>query len=105
MLEKAALSDVKNLLEKFYMAIKVNIKNSHLAELIEKKPLNRTNAREFNLPKPVSALQREFVYNNELSVFTNVMEFINLLMPTDDQIRDLAKFTESQVKCQECGIH
>ena len=83
------------------MAIKDDIKNSRLAELIEKKPLNCTNAQEFNLPKPVSAMQEEFVYNDELSVSANVTEFINLLMPTDDQIRDLAKFTESQAKCQE----
>ena len=87
------------------MVIKDNIKNSCLAELIEKKPLNHTNVHGFNLPKPASAAQKEFVYNDELSVPTNVMEFINLLMPTDDQIRDLAKFTESQTKCQEWGIH
>ena len=75
--------------------MKDNIKNSRLSELIEKKPLNRINAREFNLPKPVSAVQKEFVYNDELSISAIVTEFINLLMPTDDQIRNLAKFTES----------
>ena len=26
-------------------------------------------------------------------------------MPTDDQIRELAKFTELQAKCQQWGIH
>ena len=75
--------------------MKDNIKNSRLSELIEKKPLNHINAREFNLPKPVSAVQKEFVYNDELSISAIVTEFINLLMPTDDQIRNLAKFTES----------
>lgn len=47
-LQKAALSDAKNLRDKFYIDIKYDIKNSRLAELIEKKPLNCTNAREFN---------------------------------------------------------
>ena len=74
-------------------------------ELIEKKPLNCTNARRFNLPKPVSEVQQEFVYNHELSVSANVTEFTNLLMPTDDQTRDLAKFTQSQAKCQEWCIN
>ena len=72
-----------------------------MAELIEKKPLSCTNALEFNLPKPVAAVQKEFIYNDELSVSANFMEFINILMPSDDKIRDLAKFTESQAKCQE----
>ena len=79
--QKTALTDAKDLREKYYMAIKDDIKNSRLAELTEKKPFNRTNPREFNLPKPVSAVQKEFVYNDELSVSANVMEFINLLMP------------------------
>ena len=39
-LQKAALSDAKNLWDKFYIDIKYDIKNSRLAELIEKKPLN-----------------------------------------------------------------
>ena len=103
--QKAALSDAKNLRQTFYMAIKDDIKNSRLTELIEKKPLNCTNSREFNLPKPVSAVQKELVYNDELSVSANVTEFINLLMPIDDQIRDFVKFTESQAKCQEWDIH
>ena len=76
-LQKAALSDAKNLRDKFYIDIKYDIKNSRLAELIEKKPLNCTNAREFNLPKHVSAVQKECVYNGELSVSTNVTEFIS----------------------------
>ena len=92
-------------MRRFYVAIKDDIKNSRLAELIEMKPLNRANAREFNLPKPISAVLKEFVCNDELSVSANVTEFINLLMPTDDQIRGPAKFTESQAKCQEWGIH
>ena len=46
------MSDAKNLREKIYMVIKDDIKNSRLAELIEKKPLNRNNARELNSPKP-----------------------------------------------------
>ena len=103
--QKAALSDAKSLRGIFYMVIKDDIKNCRLAELIGKKPLNRTNVCEFSLPKHVSAVEKEFVYNKELSVSANVTEFINLLMPTGDQIRDLAKFTESQGKCQECGIH
>ena len=106
---KAALSDAKNRREKFCMVNKENIKNSLnqlIAKLIEKKPLNGTNARDFNLHKSVSLVQKEFVYNDELSVFANVTKFINLVMPTtDDQIRDLAKFTESQAKCQQWGIH
>ena len=81
------------------MAIKDDIKKNRLAELIEKKPLNCTNVRKFNLPKPVSAVQQEFVYNHELSVSANVTGFINLLMPTD------AKFTQSQAKCQEWCIN
>ena len=103
--QNAAVSDAKNLWGKFYMAIKDDIKSSRLGELIEKKPLSRTNAHEFNLPKSVSAVQKEFVYNNKFSISANVTEFINLLMQTDDQIRDLAKFTESQAKCQEWDIH
>ena len=87
------------------MAIKDDIKKNRLAELIEKKPLNCTNVRKFNLPKPVSAVQQEFVYNHELSVSANVTGFINLLLPTDDQIRDLTKFTQSQAKCQEWCIN
>ena len=67
------------------MDIKDDIKNSRLAEPIEKKLLNRTNAREFNLPKLVPAVQKELIYNHELSVSANATEFINLLMPTDDQ--------------------
>ena len=55
----------------------------------------------FNLPKPVCAAQGEFVYNDELSVSANVTEFTDLLMPTNYQTRDLAKFTESQAKFQE----
>lgn len=39
------------------MVIKGNIKNNGLAKLMQKKPLNCTTVREFNLPKPVSALQ------------------------------------------------
>ena len=76
-----------------------------MAELIEKNPLTRTNAHEFDLHKPVSVVQKEFVYNDELSISTNVTEFFNLLMPTDDKTRDLAKFTESQARCQEWGIY
>ena len=87
--QKAALNDAKKLREKFYMAIKDNIKNSRLAELIEKKPLNRTNAREFNLPKHVSAVQKEFVYNDELSVSACVTEFINLETLQNSQNRKL----------------
>ena len=102
--QEAALSDAKNLREKFYVAIKDDIRSSHLSELMEKKALNRTNACEFNLPKPISAVQKEFVYNDELSVSANVTEFINLLIPTDDQIRDLEQFTESKSKCQEWGV-
>ena len=49
------------------MTIKDGIKNSRLAEMIEKNPLNHTNAREFYLPKPVSAVEKELIYNNELS--------------------------------------
>ena len=51
----------------------------------------------FNLPKLVSAAQKEFVYSDELNVSANITELINLLMPTDDQIRDIAKFTESKI--------
>ena len=69
--QKASLSNAKNLREHFYMAIKDDIKNTRL-ELIEKKLLNRTNPREFNLLKPVSGVQKEFAYNDELSVSTNV---------------------------------
>ena len=66
------------------MTIKDGVKNSSLAEMIEKTPLNRTDAREFILPKPVSAVEKELIYNNELSLSADIMEFINLLMPTDD---------------------
>ena len=76
-----------------------------MGELIEKKPFKCTNAQVFNLPKPVCAAQGEFVYNDELSVSANVTEFTDLLMPTNYQIRDLAKFTESQAKFQEWGIY
>lgn len=66
------------------MTIKDGVKNSSLAEMIEKTPLNRTDALEFNLPKPVSVVEKELIYNNELSLSADIMEFINLLMPTDD---------------------
>ena len=87
------------------MVIKGNIKNNGLAKLTQKKPLNCTTVREFNLPKPVSALQEKLVYNNKLSVLKNVKEFINLLIQTNDQPKDLQIFTESQVKREERGIH
>ena len=48
--QKAPLSNVKNLREKFYIAIKDRIKNSRLGNLIEKKPFKCTNAQVFNLP-------------------------------------------------------
>ena len=69
--------------------------------MIEKKPLDGTSACEFNLPKPISAMLKEFVNNGELNISANVTEFINLFMPTSDQIRDLTKFTEKQAKCHE----
>ena len=83
------------------MAIKDNIKNCCQAELIEKKPLDYIYACEFNLPKPISAVLKEFVNNDELNISANVTEFISLFMPTSDQIRDLTKFTEKQAKCHE----
>lgn len=73
--------------------------------MIEKKPLDYIYACEFNLPKPISAVLKEFVNNDELNISANVTEFINLLMAKDDQIRELAKFAESQAKCQEWDIH
>lgn len=87
------------------MVIKGNIKNNGLAKLIQKKPLNCTTVREFNLPKTVSALQEKLVYNNKLSVSKNVKEFINLLIQTNDQSKHHQIFTESQVKREEQGIH
>lgn len=87
------------------MVIKGNIKNNGLAKLIQKKPLNCTTVREFNLPKTVSALQEKLVYNNKLSVSKNVKEFINLLIQTNDQSKHHQIFTESQVKREERDIH
>lgn len=42
-------------------------------------------------------MQKDFIYNNGLSVSENVKNFTSLLTSTDYQIRDLSELTVSQL--------
>ena len=48
-------------------------------------------------------MQKEFNYNDELSISANVTEFINLLMPKDDQIRGLQNSQNHKLNVHQLG--
>ena len=78
------------------MAIRSEVPNSRLAELMEEKQLNRPEIKKLDLPTTLMQEAESFKYDNQKSSRDNTMLFINKLKITPKQISDIKIATSAQ---------